>query len=106
MPCWLILARMRSTSASSAWRRCCSFNAAAYLARSLAVSFGAYAVGLAENDIRLLVTGNAGVVEAIVAGEIDAGMTDTDDAWRSVGATGFGARLLAELAAGFAPPKR
>lgn len=27
--------------------------------------------------------------------------TDTDDAWRSVGATGFGARLLAELAAGF-----
>lgn len=27
--------------------------------------------------------------------------TDADDAWRSVGATGFGARLLARLAAGF-----
>ncbi len=27
--------------------------------------------------------------------------TDTDDAWRSVGATGFGARLLARLAVGF-----
>lgn len=29
-----------------------------------------------------------------------------DESWRSRGATGFGARLLAELAAGFAPPKR
>ena len=27
--------------------------------------------------------------------------TDADDAWRSAGATGFGARLLANLAAGF-----
>ena len=29
-----------------------------------------------------------------------------DESWRSRGATGFGARLLAELAAGFASPKR
>jgi leucyl aminopeptidase len=31
-------------------------------------------------------------------------MTETDDAWRSVGATAFGTRLLIELALGFRPP--
>jgi leucyl aminopeptidase len=31
-------------------------------------------------------------------------MTDTDDGWRSTGATGFGTRLLVELALGFAKP--
>ena len=31
--------------------------------------------------------------------------TDADDAWRPKGATGYGARLLAELAAGFTPAK-
>ncbi|CAL8975484.1 cytosol aminopeptidase [Propionicimonas sp. T2.31MG-18] len=30
--------------------------------------------------------------------------SDADDAWRSAGATGFGARLLAQLAAGFSAP--
>ena len=29
-----------------------------------------------------------------------------DDAWRTPGATGFGARLLSEVAAGFRPPAR
>jgi len=31
---------------------------------------------------------------------------DADESWRSKGATGFGARLLAELAVGFVPPTR
>lgn len=31
---------------------------------------------------------------------------DTDDAWRSAGATGFGARLLARFAADFQPPSQ
>ena len=31
--------------------------------------------------------------------------SDADDAWRSKGATGYGARILAELARGFAPIK-
>ena len=31
--------------------------------------------------------------------------TDTDDAWRSRGATGVGARLLADLAVNFKPPR-
>jgi leucyl aminopeptidase len=31
---------------------------------------------------------------------------DADESWRSKGATGFGARLLAELAVAFAPPAR
>lgn len=43
--------------------------------------FDAWSTGLAEKEIRLLITGNAGVVEAIVAGEVDAGMTDSDDVW-------------------------
>lgn len=43
--------------------------------------FNAFAEGLGATGIRLLTTGNSGVVEAIVAGEADAGMTDTDDVW-------------------------
>ena len=35
--------------------------------------------GLARNEVRLLRGGNAAVVEAIVRGEADLGMTDTDD---------------------------
>lgn len=31
--------------------------------------------------------------------------SDADDAWRSKGATGFGARLLIEVARGFQPAK-
>lgn len=43
--------------------------------------YEAFLEGLAENDIRMLPSGNAGVVEAIVTGEADVGMTDTDDVW-------------------------
>jgi len=32
-------------------------------------------------------------------------MTDTDDGWRSIGATAFGTRLLSDLAMEFTPPK-
>ena len=32
-------------------------------------------------------------------------LTDTDDGWRSVGATAFGTRLLSDLAIGFTPPR-
>ena len=32
-------------------------------------------------------------------------MTDTDDSWRSVGATAFGTRLLSDLAIQFRPPR-
>jgi len=45
--------------------------------------YGAFLEGLHENEIRLLATGNAGVVEAVVRGEADIGMTDTDDVWVS-----------------------
>jgi leucyl aminopeptidase len=31
---------------------------------------------------------------------------DADESWRAKGTTGFGARLLAELAVAFAPPTR
>jgi leucyl aminopeptidase len=31
-------------------------------------------------------------------------MVTADDAWRTVGATGFGARLLVQLALGFTRP--
>ena len=32
-------------------------------------------------------------------------MTDTDDSWRSIGATAFGTRLLSDLAIHFRPPR-
>ncbi|MCA9295073.1 MAG: extracellular solute-binding protein [Phycisphaerales bacterium] len=43
--------------------------------------FGAFLYGLADNHIRLLPTGNAGVVDAVARGEADLGLTDTDDVW-------------------------
>jgi len=43
--------------------------------------YEAFLEGLAENDVRSLTTGNAGVVDAVVSGEADAGLTDTDDVW-------------------------
>jgi len=43
--------------------------------------FGAYGEGLAEQNIRVLPSGNAGVVDAVALGEADVGMTDTDDVW-------------------------
>ena len=68
-------------------------------------------------DIKNLGGENAGTItaglflEAFVAGtpfgHLDICgpmMTDTDDGWRSTGATAFGTRLLVELALGFAKP--
>jgi len=43
--------------------------------------YNAWLEGLAENGIRMLTTGNAGVVEAVASGEADIGFTDTDDVW-------------------------
>ena len=43
--------------------------------------YTAFLLGLAENEIRLLPSGNAGVVRAVVSGEADIGMTDADDVW-------------------------
>lgn len=44
-------------------------------------AFEAFVEGLAETEARLLTSGNAGVVEAVAAGEADLGMTDADDVW-------------------------
>lgn len=43
--------------------------------------YEAFIEGLAENETRLLTSGNSGVVEAVARGEADIGMTDTDDCW-------------------------
>lgn len=43
--------------------------------------FRAWSEGLAENNVRLLPSGNAGVVEAVASGEADVGLTDADDVW-------------------------
>jgi iron(III) transport system substrate-binding protein len=43
--------------------------------------YSAWLQGLAANGTRILASGNAGVVRAILAGEADLGMTDTDDVW-------------------------
>jgi len=43
--------------------------------------YSAFLMGLRENDVRILPSGNAGVVRAIVSGEADLGFTDTDDVW-------------------------
>ena len=37
--------------------------------------------GLLDNRVRVLTSGNAGVVEGVASGEFDLGMTDTDDVW-------------------------
>jgi iron(III) transport system substrate-binding protein len=44
-------------------------------------AYGAFIDGLAANETRMLPSGNAGVVRAIVTGEADLGFTDTDDVW-------------------------
>ena len=43
--------------------------------------YEAWVEQLAENRVRMLPSGNAGVVRAVIEGEFDFGMTDTDDAW-------------------------
>ncbi|MHC4992282.1 MAG: extracellular solute-binding protein, partial [Planctomycetota bacterium] len=44
-----------------------------------AAYFEAFLLGLRDNRVRLMPSGNAGVVRAIADGEADLGMTDTDD---------------------------
>src|SRR5690606_30233433 len=54
----------------------------AYWDRSVSPGFyRAWLEGLAANDILVLPSGNAGVVRAVASGEVDIGMTDTDDVW-------------------------
>jgi len=55
--------------------------------------FAAYVEGLAENKVRLLPGGNAGVVEAVAKGEADLGMTDSDDVWAAQ-AQGLNVKLI------------
>jgi iron(III) transport system substrate-binding protein len=43
--------------------------------------YDAFLMGLAANGVRLLPSGNAGVVQAVADGEADLGLTDTDDVW-------------------------
>lgn len=43
--------------------------------------YSAFLEGLAANEVRLLASGNAGVVRAVAGGEADLGLTDTDDVW-------------------------
>jgi iron(III) transport system substrate-binding protein len=49
--------------------------------RELPGAFNAFLEFLADNDVRLLTSGNAGVVQAVASGEADIGLTDTDDVW-------------------------
>ncbi len=48
--------------------------------------YEAFMMGLADNRVRLLPGGNAGVVRAVADGEADLGLTDTDDVWAAVAA--------------------
>jgi iron(III) transport system substrate-binding protein len=50
----------------------------------VAGAFDAFLLGLEENGVRLLTSGNAGVVDAVAAGEADVGMTDTDDVFAAI----------------------
>ena len=43
--------------------------------------YEAFLMGLADNEVRVLPSGNAGVVQAVASGEADLGLTDTDDVW-------------------------
>ena len=46
--------------------------------------YEAFLIGLADNQVRLLPGGNAGVVRAVADGEADLGLTDTDDVWAAL----------------------
>jgi iron(III) transport system substrate-binding protein len=43
--------------------------------------YEAFLIGLRDNGVLMLPSGNAGVVRAIIEGEADLGFTDTDDVW-------------------------
>jgi iron(III) transport system substrate-binding protein len=54
----------------------------AYWSRSVSPAYyEAFLMGLADNHVRVLPSGNAGVVRAVADGEADLGLTDTDDVW-------------------------
>ena len=55
--------------------------------------YAAWVEGLAANRVRLLPSGNAGVVEAVAKGEADIGLTDTDDVWAAQ-ARGLNVQLI------------
>ena len=55
--------------------------------------YSAFLEGLAANNVRLLPSGNAGVVKAVASGEADLGMTDTDDVWAAQ-AQGLNVKLI------------
>ncbi len=66
----------------------------AYWSRAVTPAFyEAFLMGLADNEVRMLPGGNAGVVAAVVSGEADLGMTDTDDVWAAQ-ARGLDVRLI------------
>jgi iron(III) transport system substrate-binding protein len=53
----------------------------AYWDRQIPAYYEAFLMGLRDNEVRLLPSGNAGVVRAVATGEADLGLTDTDDVW-------------------------
>ena len=55
--------------------------------------YEAFLMGLADNEVRMLPSGNAGVVAAVATGEADLGLTDTDDVWAAQ-ARGFDVKLI------------
>ena len=66
-----------------------------------AAYYTAFLDGLADNGVRMLPSGNAGVVQAVARGEADLGLTDTDDVWAAQ-AQGANVRLIyPRHAAGF-----
>ena len=66
-----------------------------------AAYYTAFLDGLADNRVRMLPSGNAGVVQAVARGEADLGLTDTDDVWAAQ-AQGANVRLIyPRHAAGF-----
>lgn len=58
-----------------------------------AAYYEAFLMGLADNEVRLLPGGNAGVVRAVADGEADLGLTDSDDVWAAQDA-GLRVRLV------------
>jgi iron(III) transport system substrate-binding protein len=69
----------------------------AYWDRSAFAGFyEAFLLGLRANEVRMLPSGNAGVVQALIDGTADVGLTDTDDVWA---AQARGARLALVYAA-------
>lgn len=66
----------------------------AYWSRLVAPAYyEAFLMGLADNEVRMLPSGNAGVVAAVATGEADLGLTDTDDVWAAQ-ARGFDVKLI------------